>query len=199
MLTFSRSTSTCTFPHCRAQSSLSRSVTPPAMRLSSSTTRSPSCERQAQVLCRAARTTRTHRTLTRPRCCRCCAWSGTPIGMPERLDFTERVALGMRLNRFMHVLGDALAQLVRFSLQSGCKRAAARQAPPRHGPAPPRPSYTRHAARQHTPTRLLTHLFPHLLSGLRQRPSGPPHRRNYTAVCPDHWEDRGNRRCEREG
>ena len=48
--------------------------------------------------------------------------SGTPIGMPERLDFTERVALGLRLNRFMHVLGDALAQLLRFSLRSGCQR-----------------------------------------------------------------------------
>ena len=26
--------------------------------------------------------------------------------MPTEVDFTERVALGMRLNRFMHVLGD---------------------------------------------------------------------------------------------
>ena len=67
--------------------------------------------------------------------------AGAPIGMPESVDFTERVALGMRLNRFMHVLGDVLAQLLRFSLQSGCTR-------------------------------------------------------DYTAVCPDHWEDRGNHRCE---
>ena len=65
--------------------------------------------------------------------------AGAPIGMPESVDFTERVALGMRLNRFMHVLGDALAQLLRFSLQSGCER-------------------------------------------------------DYSAVCPDHWEDRGNYR-----
>lgn len=67
--------------------------------------------------------------------------TGVAIGMPERLDFTERVALGMRLHRFMHVLGDALAQLLRFSLRSGCER-------------------------------------------------------NYTAACPDHWDDLGHGRCQ---
>ena len=48
--------------------------------------------------------------------------SGEAIGMPERLEFTERVALGMRLHRFMHVLSDVLALLLRFSLRSGCER-----------------------------------------------------------------------------
>ena len=54
---------------------------------------------------------------------------GVAIGMPERLDFTERVALGMRLHRFMHVLGDSLAQLVRFSLRSGCARDYSAECP----------------------------------------------------------------------
>ena len=48
--------------------------------------------------------------------------TGEAIGMPERLEFTERVALGMRLHRFMHVLSDVLALLLRFSLRSGCER-----------------------------------------------------------------------------
>lgn len=67
--------------------------------------------------------------------------AGTPIGMPQRLEFTERVALGIRLNRFMHVLGDTLVQLLRFSLRSGCKR-------------------------------------------------------NYTAVCPDRWEELRRGQCK---
>ena len=48
--------------------------------------------------------------------------AGAPIGMPARMDFEARVALGLRLHRFMQVLGDALLQLVHFSLRSGCRR-----------------------------------------------------------------------------
>lgn len=94
-------------------------------------TPSPSSAQRAEVLCPPA----PHPVAA------AAARPGAPIGMPTEVDFTERVALGMRLNRFMHVLGDALAQLLRFSLQSGCTR-------------------------------------------------------DYTAVCPDHWEDRGNHRCD---
>ena len=42
--------------------------------------------------------------------------------MPARMDFEARVALGLRLHRFMQVLGDALLSLVHFSLRSGCRR-----------------------------------------------------------------------------
>ena len=58
--------------------------------------------------------------------------AGAPIGMPELLDFTERVALGMRLHRFMHAPlprpEAALARLPTACAASGlqCPRGAAR-------------------------------------------------------------------------
>eukprot|EP00966_Prymnesium_polylepis_P126933 2935600-Prymnesium_polylepis.1 len=57
------------------------------------------------------------------------AADGTPIGMPARLDFAEKAALGLRLRRLMHAFGDVTAQLMRFSLTSGCRRDYAKPCP----------------------------------------------------------------------
>jgi len=47
---------------------------------------------------------------------------GKPIGMPAQLDFDARVAVGLRLSRFMHALHDALVGVLAFSLKAGCVR-----------------------------------------------------------------------------
>jgi len=37
--------------------------------------------------------------------------TGEPIGLPAKLDFRERAALGLRLSRFMHAMHDALVEV----------------------------------------------------------------------------------------
>ena len=48
--------------------------------------------------------------------------TGEQIGVPQKLDFEQRVALGVRLGRFMSALADALDRMLQFSLRGGCDR-----------------------------------------------------------------------------
>ncbi|KAL1515783.1 hypothetical protein AB1Y20_002399 [Prymnesium parvum] len=54
---------------------------------------------------------------------------GAPLGLPSRLDFSEKVALGLRLHQLMHLFGGVAAQLVRFSRTAGCVRDYAAHCP----------------------------------------------------------------------
>ena len=55
--------------------------------------------------------------------------SGEQIGVPQKLDFEQRVALGVRLGRFMSALADALSRMLQFSLRGGCDRDYSRECP----------------------------------------------------------------------
>eukprot|EP00962_Isochrysis_galbana_P056654 scaffold28704_cov101-Isochrysis_galbana.AAC.1 len=56
---------------------------------------------------------------------------GDAIGLPSKLDFRARAALGLRLSRFMHALHDALVGVLAFSLKAGCARDYSQPCPDR--------------------------------------------------------------------
>ena len=63
---------------------------------------------------------------------------GSALGMPAKMDFVEKVALGLRLHRFMDVFGDVLSKLLCEPPRSSpiCPRVCHRSSPICHRCSP---------------------------------------------------------------